>query len=569
MEPRRHMTSVLDSVSETPPEVVCGASRPGRSRSWTVLAIVVVIAPLVVAAVVLIVRGWNNLFPTGDIALTELQVREIGRHAVSTGAYSRFHWRHPGPAFFYLLAPPYWLLRSRSVVLDVGALLINAASLAGIIVLAARRGGKALVAYTSVLVALFCFAVGPVMLYLPWTPHVTLLPFALVIVLLWSTTCGDAWALPVAFGVGSFVVQSHVGYVGPVVTSFGVTALLLTVQMVRPAWRPFSGRRLGVAFAISVAVVAVLWALPVWQQLTGRPGNLGDLWRYVRELRPSRSYASALGITVRQLGVLPHQIVTAHTGVATPNLAGGLVTLGALAVAAVVAWRCRLSASLRLLAIVAALIPASALAVARVTDDVSDATHRYLVRWIAVIGLVAWIAFGSTLIAALQARAAAATDRVDRPRRRTGLRLAAAGAAVVLALLTIVNVHAATRIETRPVGTSASVANLTPSVEHALRTTGNGHVLVAMADGAPWDVVAGLLLQLDRHGTPVVVEPTWGWLLGPQLVRHHERVTQTVTVVGPAQTAFLRGDPAWRRVASAGGFDAYVARGDQPLGPRG
>ncbi|HEX7522374.1 MAG TPA: hypothetical protein VF441_10010 [Acidimicrobiia bacterium] len=562
------MTSVLDSVSETPPEVVVDTSQTQRSRSWTALAIVVVIAPLVVAAVVLIVRGWNNLVPTDDIALTEVQVREIGRHAVLTGAYSRFHWRHPGPALFYLLAPAYWLLRSRSVALDVGALLINAASIGAIIVLAARRGGRALVAYTSVLLALFCFAVGPVMLYRPWTPHVTLLPFALVIVLLWSTTCGDAWALPVAFGVGSFVVQAHVGYVGPVVTAFVVTALLLTVQMVRPAWRPFSGRRLGVALAISAAVVAVLWALPVWQQLTGRPGNLGDLWRYVRDLRPARSYASAFGVTVRQLGVVPHQVVTAHTGVASPNLAGGLITLGALVVAAVVAWRYRLSASLRLLAIVAALMPVSALAVARVSDNVSDTTHRYLVRWIAVIGLVAWIAFGSTVIAALQTRVATVTGRVDGPRRRTGLRLAAAGAAVVLALLTIVNVRAATRIETRPVGTSASVANLSPRVEHALHTTGNGHVLVAMADGAPLDVVAGLLLQLDRRGTPVVVEPTWGWLLGPQLVRDHERVTQTVTVVGPAQTALLRRDPAWRRIASAGGFEAYVARGDHPLAPR-
>ncbi|HEX2738080.1 MAG TPA: hypothetical protein VHP57_08090, partial [Acidimicrobiia bacterium] len=94
------MTSVLDSVSESPPEVVVDTSQTECSRSWTAVAIVVVIAPLVVAAVVLIVRGWNNLVPTDDVALTELQVREIGRHAVLTGAYSRFHWRHPGPAFF-------------------------------------------------------------------------------------------------------------------------------------------------------------------------------------------------------------------------------------------------------------------------------------------------------------------------------------------------------------------------------------------------------------------------------------------------------------------------------------
>ena len=91
------MTSVLDSVSESPPEVVVDTSQTQRSRSWTALAIVVVIAPLVVAAVVLIVRGWNNLVPTDDIALTEVQVREIGRHAVFTVRVLPLPLASPGP----------------------------------------------------------------------------------------------------------------------------------------------------------------------------------------------------------------------------------------------------------------------------------------------------------------------------------------------------------------------------------------------------------------------------------------------------------------------------------------
>ena len=246
-----------------------------------------------------------------------------------------------------------------------------------------------------------------------------------------------------------------------------------------------------------------------------------------------------VGATVRQLGVVPHQVVTAHTGVASPNLAGGLVTLGVLVVAALLLWRYRLGES--------SAPPRDRCRVdtgergrrsrrqrqcERYDAPVSGALDRgssvsscgYRVRLHRDRRTADVCCDGSpagSMVLAPNGASCGSRGRGSRPRPAHDRQRARRNS-----------------IETRPVGTSPSVAGSSPPVEHALHTTGNGHVLVAMADGAPLDVVAGLLLQLDRHGSPVVVEPTWGWPLGPQLVRHHERVTQTVTVVGPAQTAF-------------------------------
>ena len=46
----------------------------------------------------------------------------------------------------------------------------------------------------------------------PWNPFVTVLPFSLFVLLTWTMTCGETWALPVGVAVASFCIQTHVGY---------------------------------------------------------------------------------------------------------------------------------------------------------------------------------------------------------------------------------------------------------------------------------------------------------------------------------------------------------------------
>src|SRR4029079_3261676 len=121
-------------------------------------------------------------------------------------------WVAPGPGLYYLLAVPYRLTGSSSGSLAFAALSINALAVLGITLIARRRGGLRLLLLTAVFVLLLMRTLGAQFLRDPWNPYVTVLPFLLVLLAAWSIAWGDRCAIPLAAGVGSFVLQTHVGY---------------------------------------------------------------------------------------------------------------------------------------------------------------------------------------------------------------------------------------------------------------------------------------------------------------------------------------------------------------------
>ncbi len=58
------------------------------------VAMTLVALPIAVAAIRLLSSGFTA---TGDIAATELRVRDVFSHPTAYGAYTRFGWHHPGP----------------------------------------------------------------------------------------------------------------------------------------------------------------------------------------------------------------------------------------------------------------------------------------------------------------------------------------------------------------------------------------------------------------------------------------------------------------------------------------
>jgi hypothetical protein len=79
---------------------------------WAPLGLAVL--PLLVSAVALVLVG-SEFRPIGDYALTEMHVRDVGRHEVLVGLFSRAGWAHPGPMLFYMMAPFYWLTGRASI----------------------------------------------------------------------------------------------------------------------------------------------------------------------------------------------------------------------------------------------------------------------------------------------------------------------------------------------------------------------------------------------------------------------------------------------------------------------
>ena len=153
------------------------------------------LSPFAVGAFSIIKRGYPAGALFGDRAILALTARDAWRAPVLLGPYSRFYWHHPGPLYFYVLNVLSSLFGGRPVGLVLGAIAINVAAAVGILVLAHRRGGRPLLVWASLLLTAYLVAIEPIPFDI-WNPSVTLLPFALVLLLAWSVACRDWWAAP-------------------------------------------------------------------------------------------------------------------------------------------------------------------------------------------------------------------------------------------------------------------------------------------------------------------------------------------------------------------------------------
>ena len=252
------------------------ASRPlptWRAAVVDWLPVALVLLPFLVIAAVSIDDLGNRYLPAQDYALIELRTRDVGLHRVLTGLYSRDGWSHPGPALFYALALPYRLTGSSHFGLALGALLINAIAVVGMGVVARRHGGTSLLLCTMLVCAVLVRALGANFVRDPWVCFVTVLPFALAVLLSYAAFSGDAWALPVTAAVSSFVAQTHVGYVVLAVPLIAWGA----VGLLGRARRTGASRSAGVAVLATAAVLVLAWSPPVADEVLHDEGNLSRI----------------------------------------------------------------------------------------------------------------------------------------------------------------------------------------------------------------------------------------------------------------------------------------------------
>jgi len=530
---------IVAAIEDQPGPVTGGQARSrsvgaARTASTPVLVALALLAFVASAAAVMI-RWSGELHPISDIALTEIAVRDVGHHAVLVGPYSRFGWNHPGPILFYLLAAPYRALGSGSAALYAAAALVNGAMAALVVGVCARRGGPALGWWSLLAVGVYSWALGPAVLRYPWNPYVTVMALAALTVVVWTLIAGDSWALPVTFGLATFLVQSHVGYlpISAVLVLVGVGGLAAR------AWHDHRaglavGRPIGPAVVVTVVVLGVLWAPPVYQQLTRDPGNLGELRLYFAHHSGDHTVADGLDAVVPYLGVVPHQLAAraggAATGPAAPGWATATTVAALVLAAAAAAWR-RAWDGARLVGLVAVSVPVAVVSAARVTG----AIYSYLVLWASAIGLVAWIAAGAVAVEIARSRS---------PLRPVVGRVAVATLAATVAaavVVTATNTAGAVRVSAPDGGAQPVAARVSERVlAAARRREGRGPVLVRLGDRESWVLGAGAVLALDRRGIPVKVDPQFKFLFGERLAGDHRPESAVITLT-------VRGTPADER----------------------
>ncbi len=460
------------------------------------VALTLTVAPLVVSAVALLL-GHGDYVAIGDLAATELITRDVGRYAVELGPYSRDGWHHPGPALYYVLAVPYRLFGSTAAALDVGALLVNGASIGAMAFVARRRGGVPLALLTLVGASLLMRTMGPDDLRLPWNPYITVLPYGLLVFLTWAMTCRERWALPAAVAVGSFIAQTHIGYLPLAVplVALGATWLVAATGSASrrsgtaPGWRSLS-----VPALAAVGIAVVMWLPPLSEQVTGDPGNLDRAMTWFREGGSgddaARGAMTGWRVVSSQYGLPPEWLF----GEGPLNMVGEPtyveqamvpVLLLVVVAAAYGAWRRRMADAGRLFAVWLAASVVGIVATARTVG----AVYEYRIGWVRVLGMVAGVLVAWVGWSALVDRRAALERRVLVP--------ASLG---VLAVLALVGSVAHVQVGRPQPEQSARLDGVIDDVVESL-PAGTGPVLVD-GSGAFESLFypAAVILQLERRG---------------------------------------------------------------------
>jgi hypothetical protein len=245
-----------DQATDGPGERTSAPTGEGRRRVrlLTTMTVLVVVSPIVVAALALVGESW---VPMSDWSSLVYRVSEVGTAQTPlVGPYSFHGFAHPGPLLYWVSAPLYRLTgEDPRAVLWTGAL-VNLLAVAGLAAVAWRRGRWALLLGTTVLVGLLVHGLEPRVTVDMWNPYVALLPFLLAAFLVWDAALGRRRALLEAAVVASFTAQAHLAFLFLVVMLLGWLA----------AWTFWSRKTGGPAWADGAAGDA--WA--------GGPGGTAD-----------------------------------------------------------------------------------------------------------------------------------------------------------------------------------------------------------------------------------------------------------------------------------------------------
>ncbi len=517
------------------------------SRVGRLLPALCVIALCV--ALLFVVRRGGDAPTTSDTAVIESYVRLATQGALRLGAYSRFQWHHPGPLYFYVLAPFYVFGGSTTSTLNAGAAAISFACVWLVASVLIHRRPSMAVATGAMLVLLAVRSSEA--LASPWNPHVTLLPMLALLVVTADVVAGAAGSLPYVAVLASLAAQAHVA-VMPVALVLGALAF---VRACAGAVMPQDTRAWRRSLIVTGCALLAAWVLPAWEQLTGTPhGNITELWRFfVQQSRPDQTLATAVSAWSDMFtGLLRPDYYVAHGWpfVESPVKWAEWTTLGVLAAVAVRSAICarRRESFSAVLGVLVLLVAAIAL---WSTRHIDDRIFDHDVFW--MVGLGA-IAFALLLDALLTLALRSASSGV-----------VARGVAVVLIAGTCwpvfdeVRTKTAASLHPSPAGLTARA--LADDLDTYMQREGVTRPLV-LIDQDAWEYVAGAVLDLQKRGRLVSFEEDWVVMFTPEFrVTGREDAVITIAVAPLHQQLAAKGV---REISAHDPVFAHVERVSRP-----
>lgn len=549
-----------------------GRSRPADEETLVGLNFLLValglavLLPVAWSAARAVFGGPAQVALGGDYAVLEIYTLHAKRFTQVLGPYSRFHWNHPGPVYFYLLLPFYVAFGEMSRGLLAGAFTINLLSLVGAVWIVGHAFSTGRAMLFLALIALTLRFLGFEALSDPWNSLVTVLPSVVFLVLCWVFATGRPWALLGMALLGSFLVQTHIGHAS-LVAAAGTTAFVLGVLELRRRGRGGDLRRAILPpVVISLVCSFLLWLPPLWEQVTQPQGNLTRIAQFSgSQARGDRGWVQVAAAIDEPLAGVPLGVL-ASVGRERTTCA---VSRGLDCIDATLPWSVPTHVALlafglfiavllgradtaRLGVITAAGLLAGALALrsVQVTDP------PYLPLWPAALGITTY----ATVIDALLPR-----WRLGRLFSAARIR-APAVALLLFSLLAYSNFRHASGIV--PYGSLSepnwsefdegkASAELAAEINAFLAAHAGPHKPeVRLVQHGVWPVVASVVLHEYREGRPLAVEPNWLFMFGPQFAPTGEETEDLLFGWSHFHQCVSR-DPGLTFVAESNGVFVY------------
>lgn len=366
---------------------------------------------------------------------------------------------------------------------------------------------------------------------------------------------GEARYWPLVAGVASFLVQTHLS-VAPTVAAVILTTL---VWLAASSPEPVLAERHRRAIGVSVWVLALMWLLPLAEQLASPTGNLTTIYRsfFQKPLAaPPLSQAIAASLNMLSATLVPGlEFALGGLIVKTVSAMGAVVAVGSLVAAPWAATRLgrqgdRFGRGVSALCLVGSL--AAIWSVSRIQGEILD----QLVFWITVLGLFTTACLVAAVAGILCERLGSGWTF---PRWIT-----AAGAWLVIAASAangVGHLYAAhDRSFNEPVAQRVKAAST--SLETYL-AQGNLHRPLIRIEQPTWGDAAGIVLALQKAGLSVAIEPKWIFMYGTQLAANGDEDCEVI-FADARRREELEQDGRYAAVAEWPELSIHVA----PLTPR-
>ena len=449
---------------------------------------------------------------SGDGALLELSTRNLFTRGILLGPYSRFHFFHPGPFYFFLRFPLYILSGCRNSSFLITTSLIALGSMYGAWHILRKRLGNTAALLFSVCSAFFLLHMSKTIWLSEWNPFVIIFPVLLFCISAAAFAGRFRGAFLLMVLSGSFVAQTHLGGIPSLASVFLIGLICFVYQWVIRTDQRNSPLVKWKQYLPGILLLFVLWLPPLYEQVSAEgKGNMTKIQEFFEDGKPDATHSEAFSewsrsISAFELGSLPEQM---NRNDSSGTLALVTVALKLLFLSmgySLLRKRGDQSFMSSLNLICIGLYGASWYSVLQIRGDLNP----YLVTWMEVIAPV-------SLFTILYSFLLVFREKFSRVKiKPVFISLGLLAALMVVTFLNVQDVRGYFRMELDPSWEEEiAVRELSEQLAGELVIDGNDFYTLNLYSPETWPVLFGLMNQLEKQGYPVGVQDNFMFVPTP------------------------------------------------------